>query len=106
MNTFTFENAKLSLIELKGTEKKLISARVEDRHTVTDPDGTVRSLFTCSRFISIFNEDLVQYVIDNMINTNQQEFQVNLSGYLSTTKSKTNNKFYDNQVVTELELID
>lgn len=103
MNKFSFEGSVMSNIK-ESRNGNFITAKVTDRRAVTQPDGTVKSLFTCSRFITIFDETIIKFVKDNLINSSETEFIVNASGYLSSTVSAKDNKWYDNQVVTELTI--
>lgn len=103
MNTFTFAGSVMSNIK-ESKNGNMITAKVTDRRAVTQPDGTVKSLFTCSRFVTIFDETIIKFVKDNLVNSSETEFVVNVSGYLSSTVSPKDKKWYDNQVVTELTL--
>lgn len=103
MNTFAFNGSVMSNIK-ESKNGNLVTAKVTDRRVVTQPDGTVKSLFTCSRFVTIFDPTIIKFVKDNLIASNEDEFMVNVSGYLSSSLSQKDKKWYDNQVVTELSL--
>lgn len=103
MNNFTFTDVVMSNIK-QSKNGNMITAKVTDRRPVTQPDGTVKSLFTCSRFVTIFDETIIKFVKDNLVNSSETEFVVNVTGYLSSTVSPKDKQWYDNQIVTELEL--
>lgn len=104
-NKFMFEDVVMSNIKV-STNGNLVTAKVTDRRPVTQPDGTVKSLFTCSRFVTIFDETIIKFVKNNLINNSESEFVVNISGFLSSTVSPKDKKWYDNQVVTELSIVE
>lgn len=102
VNSFTFNNALLKSVKDYGNVVKGI---VQSRQTEYTPDGNVRSRFIASRQVTITDQDIIA-TLRPLISDNS-EFVVNLSGYLTTTvrENKGETKWYDNQIVTNLELL-
>ena len=103
-NKFSFNNALLRGINDRGN---FLTGQVQSRQTERTPDGNIRSKFIASRQVTIYDPALVE-LLRNAI-TETQEVPVNCSGYMTTTvrENGKNQKptWYDNQIVTELELI-
>jgi hypothetical protein len=102
VNSFTFNNALLKSVKDYGNVVKGI---VQSRQTEYTPDGQIRSRFIASRQVTITDQDIIA-TLRPLISDNS-EFVVNLSGYLTTTvrENKGETKWYDNQIVTNLELL-
>lgn len=103
VNSFTFNNARLKSLRDYGN---VIKGIVQSRQTEYTPDGQMRSRFIASRQVTITDPDLIAKVRP-LIGNNDEFLVVNLSGYLTTTvrEDKGQTKWYDNQIVTELELL-
>ena len=102
VNSFTFNNALLKSVKDYGNVVKGI---VQSRQTEYTPDGQIRSRFIASRQVTITDQDIIA-TLRPLISDNS-EFVVNLSGYLTTTvrENKGETKWYDNQIGTNLELL-
>ena len=102
VNSFTFNNALLKSVKDYGNVVKGI---VQSRQTEYTPDGQIRSRFIASRQVTITDQDIIA-TLRPLISDNS-EFVVNLSGYLTNTvrENKGETKWYDNQIVTNLELL-
>lgn len=101
MNKFTFNGSILKSIKDYDT---VIKATVVDRRVEQMPDGNLRSKFVASRQVTIFDPELMKLLRENITDTDT-ELVVNASGYFSSTLSEKTKKWYDNQVVTDLELV-
>jgi hypothetical protein len=106
-NKFSFHNALLKSITDRGN---FLTGQVQSRQTERTPDGNIRSKFIASRQVTIYDPALVE-LLRNAVwsDTGAQEIPVNCSGYMTTTvrENGKNQKptWYDNQIITELELI-
>ena len=102
VNSFTFNNALLKSVQDYGNVVKGI---VQSRQTEYTPDGQIRSRFIASRQVTITDQDIIATLRPLLVDN--KEFVVNLSGYLTTTvrENKGETKWYDNQIVTNLELL-
>ena len=102
VNSFTFNNALLKSVKDYGN---VIKGIVQSRQTEYTPDGQMRSRFIASRQVTITDPGLVTLI--RPLLADNDEFVVNLSGYLTTTvrESKGETKWYDNQIVTSLEFL-
>lgn len=102
VNSFTFNNALLKSVKDYGNVVKGI---VQSRQTEYTPDGQIRSRFIASRQVTITDQDIISTL--RPLISDKAEFVVNLSGYLTTTvrENKGETKWYDNQIVTNLELL-
>lgn len=102
VNSFTFNNALLKSVKDYGNVVKGI---VQSRQTEYTPDGQIRSRFIASRQVTITDQDIITKL--RPLISDNSEFVVNLSGYLTTTvrENKGETKWYDNQIVTNLELL-
>lgn len=102
VNSFTFNNALLKSVKDYGNVVKGI---VQSRQTEYTPDGNVRSRFIASRQVTITEPAIIAQI--RPLLADNDEFVVNLSGYLTTTvrENKGETKWYDNQIVTSLELL-
>lgn len=102
VNSFTFNNALLKSVKDYGNVVKGI---VQSRQTEYTPDGQIRSRFIASRQVTITDQDIISSL--RPLISDNAEFVVNLSGYLTTTvrENKGETKWYDNQIVTNLELL-
>jgi hypothetical protein len=101
-NKFSFNNALIRGITDRGN---FLTGQVQSRQTERTPDGNIRSKFIASRQVTIYDPALVEILRKTITET--QEVPVNCSGYMTTTvrEDKGQTKWYDNQIVTELELI-
>ena len=102
VNSFTFNNALLKSVKDYGTVVKGI---VQSRQTEYTPDGQVRARFIASRQVTFVDPSLIA-MLRPLIKDNA-EFAVNISGYMTTTvrEDKGQTKWYDNQIVTDLDVI-
>ena len=102
VNSFTFSNALLKSIKDYGN---VIKGIVQSRQTEFTPDGQMRSRFIASRQVTITDPTIIAQI--RPLITDNSEFAVNLSGYLTTTvrEDKGQTKWYDNQIVTSLEFL-
>lgn len=101
MNTFTFNGSLMKNIKNRNT---FITATIVDRRAVVQPDNTVKTLLTCARNVTIYDPSVVEFVKKNLLTSTETEFMVDASGYLSSSLSRKDNKWYDNQIITELSL--
>lgn len=99
-NTFKFNG---SIVKSIRDYNNVVKATVVDRRIEMLPDGNMSSKFTASRQITITDPTLLAWVRTNLNATD--EFAVNLEGYLTSTYSEKNKKWYDNQIVTAIELV-
>ena len=101
-NKFSFNNALLRGINDRGN---FLTGQVQSRQTERTPDGNIRSKFVASRQVTIYDPTLVALIKETI--KENAEFPVNCSGYMTTTvrEEKGQTRWYDNQIVTELELI-
>ena len=102
VNSFTFNNAQLKSVRDYGNVVKGI---VQSRQVEYTPDGQMRSRFIASRQVTITEPSIIEQL--RPLIADNAEFIVNLSGYLTTTvrENKGETKWYDNQIVTHLELL-
>ena len=102
VNEFKFNNALLKSVQDYGNVVKGI---VQSRQTEYTPDGQIRSRFIASRQVTITDQDIIATLRPLLVDNT--EFVVNLSGYMTTTvrENKGETKRYDNQIVTNLELL-
>lgn len=102
VNSFNFNNALLKSVKDYGTVVKGI---VQSRQTEYTPDGQVRARFIASRQVTITDPAIIAQI--RPLLADNAEFFVNLSGYMTTTvrEDKGQTKWYDNQIVTTLELL-
>ena len=103
VNSFTFSNALLKSVRDYGNVVKGI---VQSRQVEFTPDGQMRARFIASRQVTILDPDLISKLLPAAIADNA-EFVVNISGYMTTTvrEDKGQTKWYDNQIVTALEIL-
>ena len=99
-NTFKFNG---SIVKSVRDYNNVIKATVVDRRIEMSPNGTPNAKFTASRQITITGPTLLAWVRENLNATD--EYAVNLEGYLTSTYSEKNKKWYDNQIVTSIELV-
>lgn len=102
VNLFLFRNAQLKSIKDYGN---IIKGIVQSRQTFQTPDGQLKSRFVASRQVTIADDSVIQQ-LRPLLDTSD-EFIVNLSGYMTTTVREREGKstWYDNQMVTELEIL-
>ena len=102
VNSFTFNNALLKSVRDYGNVVKGI---VQSRQTEHTPDGQVRARFIASRQVTITDPAILAQL--RPLLADNAEFFVNLTGYMTTTvrEDKGQTKWYDNQIVTKLELL-
>ena len=102
VNSFTFNNALLKSVKDYGNVVKGI---VQSRQTEFTPDGQMRKRFIASRQVTITDPDIISML--RAVLADNDEFGVNLSGYMTTTvrEDKGQTKWYDNQIVTALEFV-
>ena len=101
-NTFTFSG---SIVKAVKDYNNFIKATVVDRRLEYTPNGDMASKFTASRQITITDPAIQAWVRENLINSSESEFAVNIEGYMTSTFSEKNDKWYENQVVTKLSLV-
>ncbi len=101
-NKFSFNNATLKSVNDRGN---FLTGQVQSRQSERTPDGNVRDKFIASRLVTIYDPAIVALLRTTITDT--PEISVNCSGYMTTTVREDNGKtkWYDNQIVTELELI-
>lgn len=102
VNQFLFKNAQLKSVKDYGN---LIKGIVQSRQTYQTPDGQLKSKFVASRQVTIADESLITFL--RPLLATQDEFIVDISGYMTTTVREREGKstWYDNQMVTELEIL-
>jgi hypothetical protein len=102
VNEFKFNNALLKSVRDYGNVVKGI---VQSRQTEYTPDGQMRSRFIASRQVTFTDQDIIAQL--RPLITDNAEFAVNISGYMTTTvrEDKGQTKWYDNQIVTALEVL-
>jgi len=102
INSFTFNNALLKSVKDYGNVVKGI---VQSRQVEYTPNGEMRSRFIASRQVTITDTSIINQI--RPLLADNSEFVVNLSGYLTTTarEDQGKTKWYDNQIVTNLEFI-
>ena len=103
MNAFEFNNATLQNLNDYGN---IIKGIVQSRQATINPDGTVRQRFIASRQVTFQDPALLQILRERLASASS--FKVTLKGYMTTTVREVKGekpKWYDNQVVTELEFI-
>jgi hypothetical protein len=102
INSFTFNNALLKSVRDYGN---VVKGVVQSRQIEYLPDGTMRSRFVASRQITIQDPTIIEQI--RPLLSDNAEFAVNVTGYLTTTvrENKGETKWYDNQIVTQLEFI-
>jgi hypothetical protein len=98
-NSFSFNSVILKKV---FDYDSVIKVNLEDRRAVSQPDGSFRSAFVCSRQVTVNDPDLIKFIRENV--TSNDEFVVNVNGYLTTTFSKKTDKWYENMVATEISL--
>lgn len=100
MNTFTYTESILKGVRDYQT---IIKGTVVDRKTEVLPDGTTKSKFVSSRQVTFTDPILVEFVRQNFNATT--DYLVNIVGYETSTYSEKNEKWYDNKIVTAVELV-
>jgi hypothetical protein len=102
VNEFKFNNALLKSVRDYGNVVKGI---VQSRQVEYTPDGQMRARFIASRQVTITDPTILAQL--RPLLTENVEFAVNLSGYMTTTvrEDKGQTKWYDNQIVTTLEFL-
>jgi len=102
MNAFEFNNATLKNLNDYGN---IVKGIVQSRQATINPDGTVREKFVASRQVTFQDPTLIAQLRERL--KSNSEFKVTLRGYMTTTVRETDGKpkWYDNQIVTELEFI-
>lgn len=98
-NSFSFNSVILKKV---FDYDSVIKVNLEDRRAVSQPDGSFRSAFVCSRQVTVNEPELMKFIRENV--TSNDEFVVNVNGYLTTTFSKKTDKWYENMVATEITL--
>jgi len=101
-NTFTFNGSILKAVK---DYTNVIKASVVDRRLEYLPSGEMSSKFTASRQVTITDPTIQAWVRENLINSSETEFAVNIEGYMTSSFSEKNDKWYENQVVTKLTLV-
>lgn len=97
MNSFKFESARVKKVfDNKGG----ITLAITDSKAVSEPDGSFKSVFVCSRLVGTADADLLKFIRDNIV----ENTVVNVSGYMATRPGKKQGEWFDNLVVTELTL--
>jgi hypothetical protein len=102
VNSFTFSNALLKSVRDYGNVVKGI---IQSRQTEYTPDGQMRSRFIASRQVTFTDPDIIAQL--RPLLADNAEFAVNITGYMTTTvrEDKGQTKWYDNQIVTALEVL-
>lgn len=100
MNTFTYNESILKGVRDYQT---VIKGTVVDRRNEAQPDGSIKSKFVSSRQVTFTDPILVEFVRQNFNATS--EYVVNIVGYETSTFSEKNQKWYDNKIVTTVELV-
>jgi hypothetical protein len=104
VNKFEFNNALLKGIKVRGD---FVTGQVQSRQTEYTPDGNVSSRFIASRQVTIYDPAIVARLKELLVSTD--ELPVTCSGYMTTTVRENGNgakpTWYDNQIVTELEVL-
>lgn len=98
-NSFSFNQVILKKVL---DYDSVIKLNLQDRKVISKPDGTLSSVFVCSRQITVNDADLIKFVRENI--SSNDEYVVNVNGYSTTTFSKKTDKWYDNMVATEIVL--
>lgn len=107
MNSFAFNGSVLSHMQDRPTANGgFMTAKITDRRVVTDEFGNPVSKFNCSRFVTIYDADIIGFIKNHISTTGETEFLVNASGVFTSTLSAKTNKWYDNQVVNELSIVE
>jgi hypothetical protein len=101
-NTFTFNGSILKAVK---DYNNVIKASVVDRRLEYTPNGDMASKFTASRQVTITDPAIQKWVRENLINSTESEFAVNVEGYMTSSFSEKNDKWYENNVVTKLSLV-
>lgn len=101
-NEFRFNNARLISVRDYGN---IVKGIVQSRQTYQTPDGQLKSRFVASRQVTFLDEEVVNQIRPMLANSD--EFIVNISGYMTTTRREKDGKtnWYDNQIVTQLEVL-
>ena len=100
VNTFTYTESILKGVRDYQT---VIKGTVVDRRDDVQPDGSTKSKFVSARQVTFTDPVLVEFVRQNFNATS--EFKVNITGYETSTYSEKNEKWYDNKIVTAVELV-
>lgn len=102
VNSFTFNNALLKSLRDYGN---VIKGIVQSRQVEYTPNGEMRSRFIASRQVTFTDPSLIAQ-LRPLIKDNA-EYPVNITGYMTTTvrEDKGQTKWYDNQIVTDLDVI-
>jgi hypothetical protein len=100
-NSFSFNQVILKKVL---DYDSVIKINLQDRKVISKPDGTLSSVFVCSRQVTVADSDLIKFIRENM--ASNEEFIVNVNGYATTTFSKKTDKWYDNLVATEIALVE
>lgn len=103
-NKFSFNNALLKSVNDRGN---FLTGQVQSRQTERTPDGNIRSRFIASRQVTIYDPAIVARLKELLVSND--ELPVTCSGYMTTTVRENGNgakpTWYDNQIVTELEVL-
>lgn len=101
-NEFRFNNARLISVRDYGN---IVKGIVQSRQTYLTPDGQLKSRFVASRQVTFLDEEVVNQLRPMLADSD--EFIVNISGYMTTTRREKDGKtnWYDNQIVTQLEVL-
>jgi hypothetical protein len=97
MNSFSFEGARVKKVfDNKGG----ITLAISDTKAVSQPDGSFKSVFVCSRLVGTADAELLAFIRDNV----SPDSVVNVSGFMSTRAGKKPGEWFDNLVLTSLAL--
>jgi|Laugrespbdmm15sn_2_1035079.scaffolds.fasta_scaffold02416_12 hypothetical protein len=103
VNKFEFNNAVLKGI---NDRDKFLTGQIKSTQTEYTPDGNLRSRFIASRQVTIYDPALVARLRELLVSNS--EIVVNCSGYMTTSVRENGNgakpTFYDNNIITELEV--
>lgn len=105
VNSFSFRNALLKNITDRG---HFLTGFVHSVQPGVTPDGKPYEKLVATRNVAVYNPALIEK-LRNAVTIEDKPLSINCSGYL-TTDRRDNGKdqeptYYDNQVVTELEIL-
>lgn len=99
MNKFSFENVRVNKV---WDNKNRFNLGILDTRAVAQPDGSYQSVFVASRIVTTANPDHLEFIRKNLVDTS--DAVVNIQGYMETKAGKKPGTWYDNLVVTDIQL--
>lgn len=100
--TFTAEQAVLKSVRHYG---KVSKGSLIIRNIETGDDGQLRARFVASRQITFLTPEMVTFAKANL--AEDCEYVVNVTGYeTSTPDKKIKDKWYENKIVSSIEIIE